>query len=127
MHVQLASLKKVIEDDQRMYVQWAEEKLSLATIAVDLVQQHRATIDQDISALLAELKVRPPTFMNEQQQCLEVQVIEVYLISISKDINTKATELSWCLNTEGSGQTLTGLRDHARSSVRMSAPSRNSS
>jgi K+-transporting ATPase c subunit len=55
--VQLAELRKSIEDDQRMYVQWAEEKLSLATIAVDLVQQHRSTIDLDISALLAELKV----------------------------------------------------------------------
>lgn len=44
-----------------MYVQWTEEKLSLATIAVDLVQQHRATIDLDIGALLAELKVKSPT------------------------------------------------------------------
>ncbi len=55
--MQLASLKKSIEEDQRTYVQWQEEKLSLATIAVDLVQQHRAIIDQDIGSLLTELKV----------------------------------------------------------------------
>ena len=59
MCLQLASLKKSIEEDQRTYVQWQEEKLSLATIAVDLVQQHRAIIDQDIGSLLTELKVTP--------------------------------------------------------------------
>ncbi len=54
----MLELRRAIEADQRMYVQWAEEKLSLATIAVDLVVQHRAILDTDIGALLAELKAR---------------------------------------------------------------------
>ncbi len=57
----MAELRRLIEDDQRLYVQWAEEKLSLATIAVDLVQQHRAIVDGDIGQLLAELKARTLT------------------------------------------------------------------
>lgn len=83
--VQLASLRKVIEEDQRMYVQWAEEKLSLATIAVDLVQQHRATIDQDISALLAELKV------GLGATCCMLPA--TYLLSISQKISLKCSPL----------------------------------
>ena len=55
---QMAELRRVIEADQRMYVQWAEEKLALAATACDLVSQHRALLDHDIGALLAELKAR---------------------------------------------------------------------
>ena len=48
----------MIDEDQRTYVQWAEEKHSLATIAADLLVQHRTAVDKDVGALLAELKVR---------------------------------------------------------------------
>ncbi len=54
----MVELKRVIDEDQRTYVQWAEEKLSLANIAADLLIQHRTTVDKDVGALLAELKVR---------------------------------------------------------------------
>ncbi len=54
---QVAELRRAIEGDQRQLVQWAEEKLSLATIALDLVQQHRAAIEADLGALQYELKV----------------------------------------------------------------------
>lgn len=54
---QMAELKREIDEDQRTYVQWAEEKHSLANIAADLLMQHRATVDKDVGALLAELKV----------------------------------------------------------------------
>ena len=57
---QMVDLKKVIDEDQRTYVQWAEEKLSLANIATDLLIQHRTAVDKDVGALLAELKVRKP-------------------------------------------------------------------
>ena len=53
----MAELRRVIEADQRQLVQWAEEKLSLATIALDLVGQHRKAIDADLGALQYELKV----------------------------------------------------------------------
>lgn len=55
----MAELRRVIEADQRQLVQWAEEKLSLATIALDLVGQHRKAIDADLGALQYELKVGP--------------------------------------------------------------------
>ncbi|BDA48142.1 probable inhibitor of growth protein 1 homolog at N-terminal half [Coccomyxa sp. Obi] len=82
---EFASLKKTIEEDQRTYVQWQEEKLSLATIAVDLVQQHRAIIDQDIGSLLTELKATeyeddlaameytPPEETNRRQRQREIE------------------------------------------------------
>ena len=54
----MVELKRVIDEDQRTYVQWAEEKLSLANIAADLLVQHRTAVDKDVGALLAELKVR---------------------------------------------------------------------
>ena len=53
----MVELKRVIDEDQRTYVQWAEEKLSLANIAADLLVQHRTAVDKDVGALLAELKV----------------------------------------------------------------------
>ena len=53
----MVDLKRVIDEDQRTYVQWAEEKLSLANIAADLLIQHRTAVDKDVGALLAELKV----------------------------------------------------------------------
>ena len=56
----MVDLKRVIDEDQRTYVQWAEEKLSLANIAADLLIQHRTAVDKDVGALLAELKVRKP-------------------------------------------------------------------
>ncbi len=55
--LQMVELKRVIDEDQRTYVQWAEEKLSLANIAADLLIQHRTAVDKDVGALLAELKV----------------------------------------------------------------------
>ena len=55
--LQMGDLKRVIDEDQRTYVQWAEEKLSLANIAADLLIQHRTAVDKDVGALLAELKV----------------------------------------------------------------------
>ena len=51
----------MIDEDQRTYVQWAEEKLSLANIAADLLIQHRTAVDKDVGALLAELKVCQPS------------------------------------------------------------------
>jgi hypothetical protein len=54
----VAELRRAVEAGQRQLVQWAEEKLSLATIALDLVQQHRAAIEADLGALQYELKVR---------------------------------------------------------------------
>ena len=56
----MVELRRAVEADQRQLVQWAEEKLSLATIALDLVQQHRAAIEADLGALQYELKVRAP-------------------------------------------------------------------
>lgn len=61
---QMAELKRVIDEDQRTYVQWAEEKLSLANIAADLLVQHRTAVDKDVGSLLAELKVSQLRFMS---------------------------------------------------------------
>jgi len=57
LFAQLLDLRQIIEGDQRLYVQWAEEKLSLANIAVDLINQHRLIVDQDIANLETDLKV----------------------------------------------------------------------
>ncbi|CAK0784877.1 hypothetical protein CVIRNUC_008082 [Coccomyxa viridis] len=81
---EMVDLKRVIDEDQRTYVQWAEEKLSLANIAADLLIQHRTAVDKDVGALLAELKAAdydddtvmeytPPEETNRRQRQREIE------------------------------------------------------
>ena len=69
----MVDLKRAIDEDQRTYVQWAEEKLSLANIAADLLIQHRTAVDKDVGALLAELKVW------KSRQCKSSTEVEVMM------------------------------------------------
>ena len=55
--MQVAGLRKQIEDDQRMLVQWAEEKMSLACIMADLLDMHVLQLDKDLQGLESELDV----------------------------------------------------------------------
>lgn len=52
---EVAELRQQIEDDQRMLVQWAEEKMSLACIMADLLDMHVLQLDKDLQGLEAEL------------------------------------------------------------------------
>ena len=52
----VADLRAKITADQRLLVQWAEEKMSLATVAYDLLDRHAAELDVEAAALAAEME-----------------------------------------------------------------------
>lgn len=54
---QVLNLRKTIEEDQRLLVQWAEEKMSLACIMSDLLDMHVLQLDKDLQGLESELEV----------------------------------------------------------------------
>ena len=56
---QVAELRQNIGADQRQLIQWGDEKMALACIAVDLVDLHMQLLDKDLAALQAELEVWP--------------------------------------------------------------------
>jgi len=52
----ISALRSKITADQRLLVQWAEEKVSLATVAYDLLDRHAAELDVEAAALAAEME-----------------------------------------------------------------------
>ena len=65
---QVVDLRKSIEEDQRLLVQWAEEKMSLACIMSDLLDMHVIQLDKDLQGLESELEVRTNS-MNSIPSC----------------------------------------------------------
>lgn len=57
--VQVMDLRESIVEDQRLLVQWAEEKMSLACIMSDLLDMHVIQLDKDLQGLESELEVKP--------------------------------------------------------------------
>ena len=57
LRCQVIDLRKGIEEDQRLLVQWAEEKMSLACIMSDLLDMHVIQLDKDLQGLESELEV----------------------------------------------------------------------
>lgn len=54
----MAELCTVIEADQQMLIQFAEEKMALACQCFDLVDMHLMQIDRDIEKFEDEIQVR---------------------------------------------------------------------
>lgn len=52
---EVAAMRKRIEDDQALLIQWAEEKVQLALMGHDLLEMHQEVLAQDQSALYHEL------------------------------------------------------------------------
>ena len=50
-------MRQTITADQRQLIQWGDEKMALACIAVDLVDLHMQQLDRDLAALQSELEV----------------------------------------------------------------------
>jgi ferredoxin len=55
--LQIAQLRTMIETDQQMLIQFAEEKMALACQCFDLVDMHLMQIDRDIDTFDAEIQV----------------------------------------------------------------------
>lgn len=53
----MVKLRESILDDQKLLVQWAEEKMSLACIMSDLLDMHVIQLDRDLQGLESELEV----------------------------------------------------------------------
>ena len=53
----MAKLRRAIEEDQRLLMHWAEEKVALANSLVSLLQLHSAQSARDLVGLEAELQV----------------------------------------------------------------------
>ena len=56
MLLQVADLRKKIEEEQRMLMQWAEERLALAQSLLGLLELHTAQATKDIAACDSELQ-----------------------------------------------------------------------
>lgn len=56
--MQVTDLRSSIAADQRQMIHFGDEKLSLACIAVDLVDLHMQQLDKDLVLLQAEAEVR---------------------------------------------------------------------
>lgn len=54
---QVADLRKKIEDEQRMLMQWSEERLALAQSLLGLLELHVTQANKDIAAFDSELQV----------------------------------------------------------------------
>ncbi len=54
---QVADLRKKIEDEQRMLMQWSEERLALAQSLLGLLELHLTQANKDITAFDSELQV----------------------------------------------------------------------
>ena len=55
--MQVADLRKKIEDEQRMLMQWSEERLALAQSLLGLLELHLSQANKDIAAFDSELQV----------------------------------------------------------------------
>jgi len=53
----VADLRKKIEDEQRMLMQWSEERLALAQSLLGLLELHLTQANKDITAFDSELQV----------------------------------------------------------------------
>ena len=53
----MADLRKKIEDEQRMLMQWSEERLALAQSLLGLLELHLTQANKDITAFDSELQV----------------------------------------------------------------------
>ena len=58
--LQVSDLRKKIEDDQRMLMQWSEERLALAQSLLGLLELHVTQATKDIVAFDGELQVPNP-------------------------------------------------------------------
>ena len=54
---QVADLRKKIEEEQRMLMQWSEERLALAQSLLGLLELHVTQANKDIAAFDGELQV----------------------------------------------------------------------
>lgn len=54
---QVADLRKKIEEEQRMLMQWSEERLALAQSLLGLLELHVTQANKDIAAFEGELQV----------------------------------------------------------------------
>lgn len=57
LFLQVADLRKKIEDEQRMLMQWSEERLALAQSLLGLLELHVTQANKDIIAFDSELQV----------------------------------------------------------------------
>lgn len=55
--LQVADLRKKIEEEQRMLMQWSEERLALAQSLLGLLELHVTQANKDIAAFDGELQV----------------------------------------------------------------------
>ena len=55
--LQVTDLRKKIEDEQRMLMQWSEERLALAQSLLGLLELHLSQANKDIAAFDSELQV----------------------------------------------------------------------
>lgn len=55
--MQVAEIRERIETDQRLLIQFAEEKVQLACQGYDLLDTHLGQLDVDMAALAEELQV----------------------------------------------------------------------
>lgn len=56
-HWQVKDMRMSIMADQQRLVQWAEEKVALATTCADLLEWHSQKLTREIKAFDSELKV----------------------------------------------------------------------
>lgn len=57
LSLQVIDLRKKIEDEQRMLMQWSEERLALAQSLLGLLELHVSQANKDIIAFDGELQV----------------------------------------------------------------------
>ncbi len=57
-HAQIVDLRARIEADQRLLIQFAEEKVQLAVAGHDLLDMHLSQVTADIDVFDAEMQVR---------------------------------------------------------------------
>lgn len=53
----MSDLRNEIDADQRLLVQWGDEKIELGLVGLNLVKFHMTQLDKDTKALERELKV----------------------------------------------------------------------
>ena len=66
---QVADLRKKIEDEQRMLMQWSEERLALAQSLSGLLELHAKQATNDIAAFDSELQVGVHAACSHHSDC----------------------------------------------------------
>ena len=72
--LQVADLRKKIEDEQRMLMQWSEERLALAQSLLGLLELHLSQANKDIAAFDSELQVCVLPLFSVQSEIYEVNL-----------------------------------------------------